>query len=174
MITLCACESKIGRINIHGTYKSNSMMGYEAEVDKGTITIYSISPFEKNIYWYGTCNASELDKDNKIISKRLEIENNRNWFFSDFGMGRSGAREKEILFTENSLTFIYDMSGMAINQVTLYKESSKRKNSEFDSNAERLPETIPIIPYEIPNEKPGESETGKQNETLPKGEDYSL
>ena len=117
---LFACNSKIKRINIHGTYRGAGMMGYEAVVDAGTITIYSTSFFEKTVYWYGTCNSYELDSDNKLISKKLDTGRSNSWFSFDFGMDRSGVTEKEILFTDNSLTFIYDMGGMAINQVTLY------------------------------------------------------
>ena len=167
MILLVSCDSKIRNINIHGTYRSNnSMMGYEAIVDNGTIAIYSISPFERSLYWYGTCNANELDENNKLISQRLETESDRNWFFSDFGsMGRSKVRAKEILFTDNSLTFIYDMSGMAISQETLYKQVEERKGgSGFDSNAEKADpnyvEPSKPLPHEIPRgQKPTEEST---------------
>ena len=40
-------------------------------MDAGTITIYSVTPFERTIYWYGTCNESDLDKDKKFISKNI-------------------------------------------------------------------------------------------------------
>ena len=93
--------------------------------------------------------------------------------------------EKEILFTENSLTFIYDMGGMAINQVTLYKEGSDKKHSEFDSNAEKADpnyvEPSKPLPHEIPRgqeapttEAPTEKPTENPNVTVPEGNNYSL
>lgn len=165
LLTLFSCESKINNINIHGTYKSSGTMGYEAIVDNGTITIYSVTPFDKSVYWYGTCESDKLDENNKLISKRLQTERERNNSIFDFGFGfdfdmglgmnKSGAREKEILFTKDSLTFIYDMSGMDISQETLYKENSiKRKSNENDSNAEKADpnyvEPSKPLPHEIP------------------------
>ena len=185
IVLLFACDSKIKKINIHGTYKGTGMMGYEAVVDAGTITIYSTSFFEKSVYWYGTCNSYELDSDNKLISKKLDTGRSNSWFSFDFGMDRSGVTEKEILFTENSLTFIYDMGGMAINQVTLYKEGSDKKHSEFDSNAEKADpnyvEPSKPLPHEIPRgqeapttEAPTEKPTENPNVIVPEGNNYSL
>ena len=184
VILLFACNSKISRINIHGTYKGGGISSYEAVVDAGTITIYTTSFFEKKVYWYGTCNSQELDENNKLISKRLDIGRSNSWFSFDFGFDKSGASEKEILFTENSLTFIYDMSGMAINQVTLYKEGAKKKYSEFDSNAEKADpnyvEPSKPLPHEIPRgqeaptEAPTEKPTENSNVTVPEGNNYSL
>lgn len=181
---LFACSSKIRRINIHGTYKGTGMMGYEAKVEAGTITIYSTSFFEKSVYWYGTCNANELDENNKLISKRLDTGRSNSWFSFDFGLNKSGMSEKEILFTEDSLTFIYDMSGMAINQITLYKEGGQKKYNEFDSNAEKADpnyvEPSQPLPHEIPRgqeaptEAPTEKPTENPNVTVPEGNNYSL
>ena len=66
------------------------------------------------------------------------------------------------------------MSGMAINQVTLYKEGAKKKYSEFDSNAEKADpnyvEPSKPLPHEIPRgvepstERPAEKETEPQVE----------
>lgn len=152
-----SCDSKIRNININGTYVGTSAMGYEAVVEKGTITIYSTSFFEKEIYWYGTCHANELDEENKLISKRIERERKRDIFGFGFGfssgINESRAREKVILFTEDSLTFIYDFSGMSVSQVTLYKENAKRKKPNNDSNAEKLPE-IETQPETQPNTEP--------------------
>ena len=181
---LFACDSKINRINIHGTYKGGGISSYEAVVDAGTITIYSTSFFERTVYWYGTCNSQELDENNKLISRRLDSGRSNNWFSFDFGFEKSGASEKEILFTENSLTFIYDMSGMAINQVTLYKEGAQKKYNEYDSNAEKadpnyvepskpLPHEIPRG-QEVPTEPPTEKPTENPNVTVPEGNNYSL
>lgn len=181
---LFACESKIRRINIHGTYKGNGMSNYEAVVDGGTITIYSISFFERSVYWYGTCNASDLDQNNKLISRKLDTGRSYSWFSFDFGFNRSAVTEKEILFTENSLTFIYDMSGMAISQVTLYKDESSKKYNEYDSNAEKADpnyvEPSKPLPHEIPRgqETPTEAPTEKPTEspkvTPPEGDNFSL
>ena len=169
VITLAACESKINSLNIHGTYVSNGMMGYEAIVENGTITIYSITPFERSLYWHGTCNASELDKDNKLISRRIETESDRNWFFSDFGsMGKSRMSSKEILFTDTSLTFIYDMSGISVSQETLYKKIEEKHYNGFDSNAE-TPYPGYVVPSEpLPHELPrGYKPTEEETETAP-------
>lgn len=182
---LVACDSRIRKINIYGTYRSNKMMGYEAKVENGTITIYSIGPFDKNVYWYGTCKANELDENNKLISKRIETQRERNWFFSDFGFGlnRSGVKEKEILFTNNSLIFIYDMNGMAVSQEILYKESeTERKKGSYDSNAEKenpnYIEPSKPLPHEIPRGEtvPAPTETPKDPpiNSVPNGDNYSL
>ena len=183
-ILLFACDSKIKKINIHGTYVSNDAMGYEAVVDNGTITIYKTSFFSKDVYWYGTCNSHELDSENMLISKRLDTGRNRGWFSFDFGMNESGVTEKQILFTDNSLTFVYDMSGMAISQVTLYKEGSDKKHNEYDSNAEKADpnyvEPSKPLPHEIPRgqeaptEAPTESPTEKPNVPVPEGNNYSI
>ena len=46
-----ACGPSTSYININGTYKSNNgMNGYEAGVENGEITIYSISPFNTEVY----------------------------------------------------------------------------------------------------------------------------
>lgn len=185
LLLLVACTSKIKRINIHGTYKGGGISSYEAVVDAGTITIYSISFFEKTVYWYGTCNSWELDNNNKLISRRLDTGRGNSWFSFDFGFGKSGASEKEILFTEDSLTFIYDMSGMAINQVTLYKEGAQKKYNEFDSNAEKADpnyvEPSKPLPHEIPRgqeapttEVPTEAPTENPDVIVPGGNNYSL
>lgn len=185
LIILFACDSKINRINIHGTYRGSGISSYEAVVDDGTITIYSISFFDKSVYWYGTCNSQELDENNKLISKRLDTGRSNSWFNFDFGFGKSGASEKEIQFTENSLTFIYDMSGMAINQVTLYKDEVKKKYNEYDSNAEKADpnyvEPSKPLPHEIPRgqeapttEAPTEKPTENPNVSVPDGNNYSL
>lgn len=186
VLFLFACESKIKRINIHGTYRGGSgISNYEAVVDAGTITIYSISFFEKTVYWYGTCNSNELDENNKLVSKRLDTGRSNSWFSFDFGFEKSGSSEKEILFTDNSLTFIYDMSGMAINQVTLYKDDIKKKYNEYDSNAEKADpnyvEPSKPLPHEIPRgqeapttEAPTEAPTENPAELMPGGNDYSL
>lgn len=178
---LFACSSKIRRINIHGTYKGTGMMGYEAKVEAGTIIIYSTSFFEKSVYWYGTCNANELDENNKLISKRLDTGRSNSWFSFDFGLNKSGMSEKEILFTEDSLTFIYDMSGMAINQITLYKEGDQKKYNEFDSNAEKADpnyvEPSQPLPHEIPRgqEAPTtEAPTTAPKDIAPQGDNYTL
>ena len=181
-LLLTSCNSKIRRINIHGTYKGGSMMGYEAVVDAGTITIYSTSFFNKSVYWYGTCNTYELDDDYKLISKKLETEKNNSWFSFDFGINKSGLIEKEIQFTENSLTFIYDIGGMSINQVTLYKEESEKKGGEFDSNAEKADpnyvEPSKPLPHEIPRGQEAPTTeaptTEAPKEVMPEGNNYSL
>ena len=183
-ILLFACNSRINRINIHGTYRSYDMMGYEAIVENGTIAIYNTSFFEKELYWYGTCNANEMNEENIIVSKRLETGRDNSWFgFSfGFGMNRSRVAEREILFTEDSLTFIYDMSGMAINRVTLYKDGSKeRKGGAYDSNAEKADpnyvEPSKPLPHELPRgEKAPETEAPTEAPTVnaPIGDNYSL
>lgn len=183
---LFACGSKISRINIHGTYHGVGISSYEAVVDAGTITIYSTSFFDKTVYWYGTCEASELDENNKIISKRIETEKRNSWFSFDFGMEKSGVSEKEIYFTEDSLTFVYDMAGMSIHQITLYKDEAKKKYNEYDSNAEKadpnyvepskpLPHEIPRG-QEVPKEPTTEAPTTAPNEDLiiPGGENFDL
>ena len=157
-------------------------MGYEAVVDAGTITIYSTSFFNKSVYWYGTCNTYELDDDYKLISKKLETEKNNSWFSFDFGINKSGLIEKEIQFTENSLTFIYDIGGMSINQVTLYKEESEKKGGEFDSNAEKADpnyvEPSKPLPHEIPRGQEAPTTeaptTEAPKEVMPEGNNYSL
>ena len=65
---LVSCDSKIRDININGNYYGIGAMSYEAVVEKGTITIYSTSFFNKEVYWYGTCHADELDEENKLFS----------------------------------------------------------------------------------------------------------
>lgn len=182
LASLFACNSKIKKINIHGTYKGTGMNAYEAVVDEGTITIYSTSFFSRDVYWYGTCNSYELDENNTLISKKLDTGRNRGFFSFDFGMDKSGMTEKEIVFTEDSLTFIYDMSGMAINRVTLYKEESQKKGNEFDSNAEKADpnyvEPSKPLPHEIPRGETvpptTEAETETETKALPEGDNYSL
>ena len=161
---LASCGSSVSRININGTYAGAGMMSYEAVVDDGTITIYSTSFFEREVYWYGTCISSEMNEDNIIISRRLAT--NDDYSFFGFGsMNRSRASEKEILFTNDSLTFIYDMAGMAVQRVTLQKiEASKRRYNEFDSNAEKADPnykdpTIPLPPPPGQTERPTEPPT---------------
>ena len=163
-------------------------MSYEAVVEKGTITIYSTNFFEKDVYWYGTCHADELDAENKLISKKIEREEERDFFDDFFGRGmlnnhfnESTAYEKEILFTEDSLTFAYDFGGMIVNQVTLYKENNKRPQN--DSNAIGNGETETYEPYVIPrdetkphNDSDENKKDDKQNEdiVLPEGDIFSL
>lgn len=150
--TLSACESKINTININGTYYGVGTMQFEAVVEAGTITIYNTSFFRKEVYWYGTCHQNELDKENKLMSERLEHESNRRRSFFDIGgLNESRASKREILFTEDSLTFVYDFSGMAMNQVTLYKDTAKKKRSN-DSNADQIPETE-TYPYIEPSQE---------------------
>ena len=173
LTSFTACGPSTPYININGTYKSNNVMnGYEAVVENGEITIYSISPFNTEVYWYGTCNQSDLDANNKLVSKKIQTARDRDWFFSDFGFGfgKSGAYEKEIEFTENSLTFIYDMSGMAISQETLYKEV--KRITENDSNAKKADpnyvEPSKPLPHEIPRGVEPSTERPTENETEPK------
>lgn len=152
-----SCESKINNININGVYTGTGGFVDKAIVENGTITIYSMSVFEPEVYWYGTCHQSDLNEKNILISERIESEGNRSRSIFDFGgLNRSRVREREILFTENSLTFVYDMNGMSVNQITLYKENvGKRKN---DSNADELPhpETYEIEPSNPPKTEPKE------------------
>ena len=168
-LLLFACDSKINRINIHGTYKGGGISSYEAVVDAGTITIYSTSFFERTVYWYGTCNSQELDENNKLISRRLDTGSSNNWFSFDFGFGRSGANEKEILFTENSLTFIYDMSGMA----NEYDSNAEKADPNYVEPSKPLPHEIPRG-QEVPTEPPTEKPTENPNVTVPEGNNYSL
>ena len=180
LILLSSCDSKIRRININGTYIGNSPMGYEAVVEAGTITIYSTSFFEKNIYWYGTCHANELDENYKLVSKRLETNERRSIF--DFGssLNRSMVSEREILFTEDSLTFVYDFSGMAVERVTLYKQNTGKRKSEYDSNADKLdPNYVdPTLPTPGPpgqtTEKPTEKPKEESKDIVPSEDLFSL
>lgn len=182
LFSICGCKSRINRINIHGTYRSYDMMGYEAVVENGTIAIYSISFFEKELYWFGTCNASDMNEENIIVSKRLETGRSNSWFGFGFGMNRSRVAEREILFTEDSLTFVYDMSGMAINRVTLYKDgATEKKGGAYDSNAEKADpnyvEPSKPLPHELPRgEKVPETEAPTEAPTVnaPIGDNYSL
>lgn len=184
ILLLASCDSKISKINIHGTYKGVGIMNYEAVVEEGTITIYSTSFFEKNVYWYGTCIANEMNEDNIIVSRRLATNDDYDFFGFGFGsMNKSRAAEKEILFTSDSLTFIYDMGGMAVQRVTLQKEgASKKKYNEFDSNAEKADPnykdpTIPLPPPPGQTERPTEpptTEAPKNDVTLPEGDNFSL
>ena len=180
LFTLMSCDSKIRDININGTYYGTGTMGYEAVVENGTITIYNTSFFNKEVYWYGTCHANELNADNKLISQRLEREKSRSFYDDFFGnsffgrsMNESRASEKEILFTEDSLTFVYDFSGMAVSQVTLYKETNKKRQN--DSNAIEVPETETYEPYVIPRDdnrnKPNDENKGNKNDETTKGSD---
>lgn len=164
---LVSCDSKIRDININGNYYGTGAMSYEAVVEKGTITIYSTSFFNKEVYWYGTCHADELDEENKLISKRIEKEDDNGIYDDIFGfrffrnnLNESRASEKEILFTENSLTFIYDFSGMSVSQVTLYKEDNKKTKN--DSNAIEVPETETYEPYIVP--RADEKKDNKKND----------
>ena len=181
---LASCGSGVSRININGTYAGAGMMSYEAVVDDGTITIYSTSFFEREVYWYGTCISSEMNEDNIILSRRLETNDDYNFFGFGFGsMNKSRASEKEILFTEDSLTFIYDMSGMAVQRVTLTKQgASKKRYNEYDSNAEKADPnykdpTIPLPPPPGQTERPTGPPTTKapnNDIVLPEGDNYSL
>ncbi len=132
-------------------------MGYEAVVEDGTIAIYSTSFFDRELYWYGTCNAHELNDQNIIVSKRLATDQDNSFFGFGFGFGmnRSRASEREILFTEDSLTFVYDVAGMAMNNVTLYKtDAGKKKVDPYGSNAEKADpnyvEPSQPLPHELP------------------------
>lgn len=183
VMLLASCDSKVSQINIHGTYRGTGMMSYEAIVENGTITIYSTSFFEKEIYWYGTCNANEMNADNIILSKRLATEADNSFFGFGFGsMNRSRVSEREILFTNDSLTFVYDMAGMAVQRVTLQKVgASKKKYNEFDSDAEKAdpnyqPPTIPLPPppgQTRPTEPPT-TEAPTEDIVLPEGDNYNL
>ena len=170
ILLLVSCDSKISKINIHGTYKGTGIMNYEAVVEDGTITIYSTSFFEKEVYWYGTCHADDLDENNILVSKKLERERNRSWFGFGSGMNESYASEKKIKFTEDSLTFVYDFSGMSVSEVTLYKETTKRPKN--NSNADELPETE-TYPYIAPVPETKESEK-ESDIAVPSGDVYSL
>ena len=182
-VLLVSCESRVSRINIHGTYKGTGMMSYEAIVENGTITIYSTSFFEKEIYWYGTCIASEMNEENIIVSRRLATNDDYGFFGFGFGsMNRSRVSEREILFTNDSLTFVYDMAGMAVQRVTLQKvDASKKKYNEFDSDAEKAdpnyqPPTIPLPPppgQTKPTEPPT-TEAPTEDIILPEGDNYTL
>ena len=182
-VLLVSCESRVSRINIHGTYKGTGMMSYEAIVENGTITIYSTSFFEKEIYWYGTCIASEMNEENIIVSRRLATDDEYGFFGFGFGsMNRSRVSEREILFTNDSLTFVYDMAGMAVQRVTLQKvDASKKKYNEFDSDAEKAdpnyqPPTIPLPPppgQTKPTEPPT-TEAPTEDIILPEGDNYTL
>lgn len=182
ILLLASCDSKISKINIHGTYKGTGIMNYEAVVEDGTITIYSTSFFEKDIYWYGTCIANEMNENNIIVSRRLATNDEYDFFGFGFGsMNRSRATEKEILFTDDSLTFIYDMSGMAVQRVTLQKEgANKKKYNEFDSNAEKADPnykdpTIPLPPPPGQTERPTEPPTTEAPKSeVPEGDNFSL
>ena len=183
VVLFTACNSKVSRINIHGTYRGTGVMSYEAVVENGTITIYSNSFFDRDVYWYGTCNANEMNNENIILSKRLATEADNSFFGFSFGsINRSRATEKEILFTEDSLTFVYDMGGMAVQQVTLQKEgASKKKYNEFDSDAEKKdpnyqPPTIPMPgpPGQTKPTEPPTTEAPTEDIALPEGDSYSL
>ena len=179
---LVSCGSGVSRININGTYVGTGVMSYEAVVEDGTITIYSTSFFERETYWYGTCISSEMNEENIVISRRLAT--NDDYSFFGFGsMNKSRASEKEILFTNDSLTFIYDMAGMAVQRVTLQKvEASRKRYNEFDSNAEKADPnykdpTIPLPPPPGQTERPTEPPTTEapQNDIiLPDGDNVSL
>lgn len=182
MALATSCGSKISRININGTYKGSGIMGYEAVVTDGTITIYSTSFFEREVFWYGTCISSEMNEENIILSRRLAT-NDEYSFFGFGSMNRSGASEKEILFTENSLTFIYDMAGMAVQRVTLQKvEAARKRYNDYDSNAEKADPnykdpTIPLPPPPGQTERPTEpptTEAPKSDIIIPEGDNISL
>ena len=172
IVFLCACDSNINRINIVGTYRNDSMMGYEAVVQNNTITIYSITPFRKEIYWYGTCtplNSGEKDKV-EVLSERIDRGTDN--FFGAFGgfSNGSGATQKNIVFYEDSLVFVYDMGGFNVREERLYKLEEKTAN---DSNAKKLPETIPRETIPMPDDKTKPSEEKKESEKVG-GEDYIL
>lgn len=164
LLTLTSCESKINSININGKYYGTSAMTFEAIVEKGTITIYNTSFMRKEVYWYGTCHQSDLNEENILMSERLEHESSKNRSFFDMGsMNESKASKREIFFTEDSLTFVYDFSGMAVNQVTLYKEISKKRKN--DSSADMVPETE-TYPYIEPSPTtPPKNDTPKDNDS---------
>ena len=189
LVLLTSCSSGPRRLNIDGNYVGQGMMGYEAVVKDGTITIYSTSFFEREVYWYGTCNVEELDEKNMLISRRLEQERRNEpfgfGFGFGFGMNLSGVREKQIAFTDKTLTFIYDMSGMSINQVTLYKQNVEKQYGDFDSNAEKVDPNYKEPSIDLPpppgqtKEKPTEAPTEKPTEKkddviMPDGPEYSL
>ena len=186
---LTSCDSGVKRLNINGTYTGQGMMGYEAIVEDGVITIYTTSFFEKNVYWYGTCNASDLNSDNILVSRKLARQRQDDYFGFGFGFGssihESGETEKQIQFTDETLTFIYDLSGMAINQVTLYKVNAEKQGGGFDSNADKVEPnykepTIDLPPppgqtKEKPTEAPTEKPTEKKDDIImPEGPEYTL
>ena len=193
MSLLTSCGGGTRRLSIDGNYVGQGMMGDEAVVKDGEITIYSTSFFSREVYWHGTCNVYELDENNMLISKRLEQTRSNDpfgfGFGFGFGMNISGAREKQIAFTDKTLTFVYDMSGMSINQVTLYKQNVEKEFGDFDSNAEKVdpnykepsidlpppPGQTKEKPVEPPAEKSTEATTEKnEGIILPEGEEFSL
>lgn len=184
LVLLASCESRVSRINIHGTYKGTGLMNYEAIVENGTITIYSTSFFEKELYWYGTCIASEMNEENIIVSRRLATDDEYGIFGFGFGsMNRSRVSEREILFTNESLTFVYDMAGMAVQKVTLQKVGAeKKKYNEYNSDADKADPnykdpTIPLPPPPGQTERPTEPPTTEQprnDDVIPEGDTYSL
>lgn len=185
ILLLASCDSKVSKINIHGTYKGTGIMNYEAIVEDGTIKIYSTSFFDKELYWYGTCIASEMNEENIIVSRRLPTDDEYGMFGFGFGFGsmnRSRVSEREILFTNDSLTFVYDMSGMAVQRVTLQKVgATKKKYNEYDSDAEKAdpnyqPPTIPMPgpPGQTKPTEPPTTEAPKNDVVLPEGDNFSL
>ena len=143
LLILTSCVGRSHRINILGTYRNDSMMGYEAVVSNGTISIYSITPFKRELYWYGTCIENEKQKDNKIIIISEKIDTGRNYdFFGGFGSfnNESQSLKKAITFYYDSLEFYYDVVGFNVRKEKLYKVDTKHSN---DSNAEKIPELIP-------------------------------
>ncbi len=175
LILFCSCDSKINRINIVGTYRNDSVMGYEAVVENGTITIYSLSPFRKEIYWYGTCNPMNNGDKDKIEVVSEKIDRGNNGLFGGFGSfgsfgNESGALEKTIVFYEDSLVFVYDMGGFNVREEKLYKLEDKTAN---DSNAEKLPETIPRETIPTPNDETKPSEDKNESDNIG-GADYVL
>lgn len=188
IILLTSCGSSVQRLNINGTYTGQGMTSYEAIVEDGVITIYSTGFFEKTIYWYGTCNASDLNSDNILISRKLARQRQNDFFGFGFGFGssinESGANEKQIKFTDKTLTFVYDLSGMSINQVTLYKINVENQVGGFDSNADKLDPnykdpTIDVPPppgqtKERPTEPPTTEAPKNDGIILPDGPEYSL
>ena len=192
LLLLTSCGG-VRQLNIDGNYVGQGMMGYEAVVKDGEITIYSTSFFNREVYWHGTCNVNELDDKNMLISRRIDQSRNNDpfgfGFGFGFGMNTSGAREKQIAFTDKTLTFVYDMSGMSINQVTLYKQNIERQFGDFDSNAEKVDPnykepTIDLPPppgqtkerqEETQTEQSTEATTEKNDDIiLPEGQEFSL
>ena len=184
---LTSCGSNVQRLNINGTYIGQGMMDYEAIVEDGVITIYSTSFFEKNIYWYGTCNAADLNSNNILVSRKLARQRQSDFFGFGFGSSihESGANEKQIQFTDKTLTFVYDLSGMSINQITLYKLNAEKQDGGFDSNADKVDPNYKEPTIDLPpppgqtKEKPTETPTEKPTErkddiTMPDGPEYSL
>ena len=193
ILVLTSCSSGITKLNINGNYTGQGMMEYEAIVEDGTITIYSYSFLEKNVYWYGTCNQEQLNSENILVSKKLARGRQDNFFGFGFGFGtsmhESGVTEKQIKFTDKSLTFVYDINGMSVHQVTLYKVNAERDSGNFDSNADKLDPnykepTIDLPPppgqtkeksTEESTEESTEKPTEKNDEiVMPEGEVYSL